>query len=51
MIEEAAHFYERFHNYLKTHFNPLINNLYSQTIPDKSRYRLKNNWFRDLLQN
>jgi hypothetical protein len=33
VTEEAVDFYKRFHNHLQTHQNPLIKNLYTQTIP------------------
>ncbi|KAF0769733.1 Uncharacterized protein FWK35_00023677 [Aphis craccivora] len=34
-----------------THQNPLIKNLFTQTLPGNSRRRLKRNWCRDLLEN
>jgi len=51
VTEEATRFYKNFHTRLKTHQNPLIKNLSTQTLPGNPRRRLKRNWYRDLLEN
>lgn len=41
VTEEPARFYENLHTSLKTHQNPLIENLSTQTLPDNPRRRQK----------
>ena len=47
--EEAITYYNRFHNRLATHANPLIQALSSKVIPGNPPRRLKRNWCRDML--
>ena len=45
----AKLYYSKFHNNLKSHSNPLIKQLSSNSLPGNIRRRLKRQWPRDLL--